>query len=63
MKVMLSLFPVLLLASEVESQVGWPAFVLVMAGDFVIGWVFNALAGRALKGGRRRKRPRSVYKS
>jgi hypothetical protein len=60
---MLSLFTVLLLEPEVESQVGWPVFVLVMAGVFVIGWVFNALAGRALKGSRRRKRPRSVYKN
>jgi hypothetical protein len=34
-----------------------------MVGVFVIGWVFNALAGRALKGSRRRKRTRSVYKN
>ena len=60
---MLSLFPVLLLEPEVESQVGWPVFVLVMAGVFVIDWIFNVLAGRALKSSRRRKRPRSVYKN
>jgi hypothetical protein len=60
---MLSLFTVLLLESEAESQVGWPVFVLVMGGIFVIGWIFNALAGRALKVMRRRKRPRSVYKN
>jgi hypothetical protein len=55
-----SLFPVSLLTPEAESQVGWPVFVLVMVGVFVIGWVFNALAGRALKGSRRRKRHRSA---
>jgi hypothetical protein len=60
---MMSLSPVLLLEREVESQVGWPAFVLVMAGVFVIGRALNALAGRAPKGSRRRKRPRSVYKN
>jgi hypothetical protein len=59
---MLSLFPVLLLEPEVESQVGWPVFVLVMAGVFVICRVFNALAGHALKGKRRRRRSHSVYK-
>jgi hypothetical protein len=58
-----SLFTVLLLNPEAESQVGWPVFVLVMAGVFVIGWVFNVLASRALKGGRRRKRHRSAYKN
>jgi hypothetical protein len=61
--VVLSLFTVLLLGSEEESQVGWPIFVLVMGGIFIIGWIFNALAGRALKLMRRRKRPRSVYKN
>jgi hypothetical protein len=61
--VILSLFPILLLEPEVESQVGWPAFVLVMAGIFVIGWVFNMLARRALKGRRRRKRTRPVHKN
>jgi hypothetical protein len=60
---MLLLFSMLLPITESESQVGWPVFVLVMGGVFVIGWVFNALAGRALKGCRRRKRPRSVYKN
>jgi hypothetical protein len=60
---MLLLFSMLLPITESESQVGWPVFVLVMVGVFVIGWVFNALAGRALKGGRRRKRTRSVYKN
>jgi hypothetical protein len=59
---MLSLFTVLLLELEVESKVGWPAFVLVMASLFFIGWVFNALAGHALKGKRRRRRSHSVYK-
>lgn len=62
-KVMLSLFSALLLITEAESHVGWPVFVLVMAGVFVIDWIFNVLASRALKGSRRRKRPRSVYKN
>ena len=60
---MLSLFRGLLLESEVESQVGWPVFILVMGGIFIVGWVFNVLAGRALKLMRRRKRPRSAYKN
>jgi hypothetical protein len=60
---MLSLFSIFLPILESESQVGWPVFVLCMAGVFVIGWVFNMLAGRALKVMRRRKRPRSAYKN
>jgi hypothetical protein len=44
-----SLFPLSLLHPEGELQVGWPAFVLAMAGVFVIGWVFNVLAGRKVK--------------
>jgi hypothetical protein len=59
---MLSLFPVLLLEPEMESQVGWPVFVLVMGGIFVIGWVLNVLAGRALKGKCRRRQSHFVYK-
>jgi hypothetical protein len=59
---MLSLFPVLLLNLESESQVGWPVFVLVMGGIFVIGWVLNVLAGRALKGKCGRRQSHSVYK-
>jgi hypothetical protein len=59
---MLSPFPVLLLNLESESQVGWPVFVLVMAGVFVIGWALNVLAGRALKGKCRRRQSHSVYK-
>jgi hypothetical protein len=61
-KEIVSLFSVLLPGSEVESQIGWQAFVLCMAGVFLIGWVFNALAGHALKGKRRRRRSHSVYK-
>jgi uncharacterized membrane protein YGL010W len=61
---MLLLFSVLLPITESESQVGWPVFVLCMAGVFVIGWIFNVLAGHALKGiRRRRKQTRSAYKN
>lgn len=59
---MLLLFSILLPIMESESQVAWPVFILVMGGVFVIGWIFNALAGRALKATRRRKRIRPAHK-